>query len=238
MTNTIQAILIDSREPDWVRHMTFDGIPTAVTALQCGDVWITASDGALLIVERKTTQDLLASIADGRLLDQAAAMRAMSEWSYVVIQGGWKCSNQGNVVLETGATQWSWNALQGALQTVQELGVMVVYLPDDRQAFKDFLSRLASRDRGNLRPKMQRQPDILHPGMIALTGLPGIGLDRAKTLLENFPNAAWAIDYLTDQEWEGEQILGFGNGIKGKVRDALGLKEGMKLAVMYSEDDQ
>jgi ERCC4-type nuclease len=218
--------------------MAFDGAMTAVTHLQRGDLWITASDGALLIVERKTAQDLLASIADGRLFDQVAAMRAMSDWCYVAIQGEITCDHDGRAVLDRGVTNWRWNAIQGALQTAQEAGAVVIYLPDDRHEFERFIIRLAERDRGKMRAGALRQPDLLHPGMVALTGLPGIGLDRAKTLLETFSSAAWALDFLTDENWQSEKVSGFGNGIKGQVREALGLHEGMKLAVMRNEDDQ
>jgi ERCC4-type nuclease len=213
---------------------------TAVTQLQAGDLWITATDGALLLVERKTASDLLASIADGRLFDQVAAMREVSQWCYVVIQGVPAPTPTGKVGLYGGldVTNWNWNAVQGALQSAQEAGAVIVYLPDDRLEFERFIIRLAERDRGAMRTKALRQPDLLHPGMIALTGLPGIGLDRAKSLLEALSSAAWALDFLTDEDWQSDKIAGFGNGIKTGVREALGLQPGMKLAVMRSEDDQ
>ena len=63
---TIQSIMIDSREPQWMQMLRPAGIQPAVTALDAADVWVATADGQLLVIERKTVADLLASIADGR----------------------------------------------------------------------------------------------------------------------------------------------------------------------------
>ena len=91
-----------------MHKLKFDGAITAVTQLQCGDVWIAAADNALLIVERKTADDLLASIADGRLFDQSAAMVAMSPWRYIVVQGTLTPALDGKTFADERLVNWQW----------------------------------------------------------------------------------------------------------------------------------
>ena len=227
--NPIQSVLVDFREPPFMQRLTFDGAITAVTQLQCGDVWIAAGDGALLIIERKTADDLLASIADGRLFDQAAAMVAMSPWSYVAIQGTLAPAHDGKTVSDGQPVNWHWAAVQGALQTVQEMGVAVIYLSGRVDEFEPFLQRLARRDRGPVRTGGPRKVELLQPGMALLMSLPGVGPDRAKSLMEQAGSAAFALSALTDPMLN---LIGIGDGTRAKVRDALGLPAGAHLEIM------
>jgi len=43
----IQAVQIDSREPEWVRNLQFGSVPTAVTPLPAGDIWVATDDNAV-----------------------------------------------------------------------------------------------------------------------------------------------------------------------------------------------
>lgn len=226
--NPIQSILIDNREPHWMTRIKVEGAQTVVTQLQCGDVWIAAADGKLLIVERKTADDLLASIADGRLFDQAAGMVAMTPWSYIAVQGTLEPALNGKTVSDGQPVNWTWASVQGALQTVQEMGVAVVYLPpaEEHRQFEEFLIRLAARDRGPVRQGAPRKVELLAPGMALLMALPGIGPDRAKSLLEQAGTAAYALAALTD---DLIPITGIGDGTRAKVREALGIDAGVKI---------
>ena len=230
MTNSLQSVLIDHREPPWLHKINVDA-PIVVTQLQCGDIWLATSDGALIIVERKTSDDLLASIADGRLFDQAAAMVQTTPWSYIAVEGYLSPTADGRTACEGVSTGWLWASVQGALQTVQELGVAIVYL-SGREEVAPYLKRLAGRDRGNVRAGGPRKPELLAPGMLTLMSLPGIGSDRAKLLLEQLSGAAWALEYLTDENWQSEHVPGIGDGVRVKVREALSLPDGAKLAVV------
>ena len=80
---SLKAVVIDSREPQWVRDLDF-GVSSSVIALPIGDCWL-ATEDTTLVCERKTLADLLASIRDGRLFTQAAAMVTQSIWSYEVV---------------------------------------------------------------------------------------------------------------------------------------------------------
>nr|HMT21533.1 ERCC4 domain-containing protein [Promineifilum sp.] len=143
--DTIQSVLIDHREPPHVQRLAFDGATVAVTQLACGDIWVAAADGNLLVIERKTADDLLTSIADGRLFDQAAAMTAMPPWSYTAGEGTLAPAASGKTLADGAPVNWRWASVQGALQTVQELGVAVVYLFGPEE-LAPFIDRLARRD--------------------------------------------------------------------------------------------
>ncbi len=226
--NAIQSVLIDHREPLWMQRLQFDDAPTVVTQLQCGDAWIAAGDDKLLIIERKTADDLLASIADGRLFEQAAAMTAMSPWSYIAVEGTPAPGAGGKTLADGRAVNWQWAAVQGALQTVQEMGVAVVYLSDPEE-FRPYFIRLAKRDRTAVRVGGVRKVELLAPGMALLMALPGIGPDRAKNLLEQAGTAGQALSVLSD---DTVNVPGIGDGVRAKVREALGLADGLRLEVM------
>lgn len=227
-TTTIQSVLVDHREPLWAQRMKFEGATTAVTQLQCGDIWVAAGDDQLLIIERKTADDLLASIADGRLFDQAGAMVAMSPWSYITIEGTLAPTPDGRTYVDGQSVNWRWASVQGALQTVQEMGIAVVYLSGPEE-MPPFIERLARRDRGTVRVGGVRKAEILAPGMSLLMSLPGVGPDRAKSLLEHAGTAAFALMALSD---DSINVPGIAAGTRGKVRDALGLPAGAKIEIV------
>jgi len=55
--NKLQAVILDSREPEWIKSLSFD-VQTTVAKLPCGDAWLATSDNANIVVERKTFSDL------------------------------------------------------------------------------------------------------------------------------------------------------------------------------------
>lgn len=122
----ITSVIIDSREPDWVKGLKFGGVPTAVTALDAGDFLVATSDGVLLSIERKTSDDLLNTLKGDRLFSQCARIRAATPWAYLLITGYLGPGPDGKTIT-TRQTGWDFSAVQGALLTVQELGVNVVF---------------------------------------------------------------------------------------------------------------
>lgn len=230
----LTAVMLDSREPANITAMRFGGAPTVVTTLQSGDLWATTDDGTLLVVERKTPNDLLASIKDNRLFGQVTAMRERSAWVYVVITGVLSHTLDGKVIANERTTGWDWDSVQGALLTVQELGAGVVMCRGD-EWYEDAVLRLARRDHSKEKAIQPRtQGHILSGAEQILTSLPGIGLERAQRLLNYFDNAAHALAWLT---WMGTfaEVEGIGDGTKRQVRRALGLSDDQWLTVFYEE---
>lgn len=223
MASKLKAVVIDSREPSWVKDLTFDKIPLTVASLPSGDAWL-ATGNATLIVERKTFSDLLGSIADGRLFTQVAEMTTASPWSYLVITGH-PVLKLGQIVLAGRVTEWRWNSIQGALLTVQEMGVKVIWRENDSD-YAPALTWLAERDRGEIKVKTQKRNVVLQsPAETLLCTLPGISDNRAKTLLEKSGTAAWALTFLSDGT--AAQLPGIGRGVCQSARIALGLRGGL-----------
>jgi ERCC4-type nuclease len=224
---SITAAMVDSREPLWIQELDF-GVPTVVTALDAGDVMVATDDGQVLLIERKSSSDLMASIADGRLFDQAARMHEQSPWSYVVVTE--PITSMGGKIPGSG---WAYSAVMGALLTVQELGVCVTWADGPRD-FGPCVVRLANRKREPARmlAKPARGLATIAPGADILAALPGIGPERALALLEHLPSAAWAIQYLTDTSWPKAPVPGIAEGSRKKVRAALGLENEFMLGLL------
>jgi len=230
----ITGVMIDNREPAMIQNLQFEGAPLVRLQLEIGDLWASTADRELLIIERKTPDDLLGSIKDGRLFNQVAAMRTQSKWIYLVITGALAHSLDGMVITDSRLSGWRWDDVQGALLTVQELGCAVVVCQSD-QHYEQAIIRLAKRDRKAVKPIMARvEPHILTEQERVLLALPGIGLERAGLLLGEFGSASYAIAWLTWLNTFAE-VSGIGDGTKHNVRRALGLQPEEWLAVMDTE---
>lgn len=205
-------ILLDAREPPTVANQIKQLGEFEIKALPAGDVWIETANG-WIIVERKEPLDLLASIADGRLFNQCLGMRLESNWCYVLVTGSLNYDMQGKV-LDTG---WDLRAVWGALLTVQELGVSVVFgsdLPTD-------LTWLAGRKRTKhiIQPRLDALP--MPEDQRILASLPGIGLGRAAELLKEH-NLRDALLCLLDPACK---VTGIGPKTKENLRQIFNLAQ-------------
>ena len=228
----IRSLVVDSREPEWCKSLRFQGDIIAIASLlPVGDAWL-ACDDAAIVVERKTLSDLCASVADGRLMNQAQEMRGSSEWCYIVVTDIPAVAG-GNLVINGKASGWKWSSIQGALLTCQELGVPVIWC-DGQARYGATLEWLATRDRGGVRIAARREAVLESLAEKLLTAIPGIGGQRAAALLQYCGNAAWALDYLTGMV--GGEVVGVGKNTMVATRSVLGLEDGNKLAVVSMEE--
>lgn len=238
MAARIESVLVDQREPssvvDAVRA-ALPGIPVATAMLDAGDAWLATSDGALVVVERKTPSDLLSSIGDGRLFAQAVSMRALSPWSYVVVTGNLLPGSDGRVWLERRSTNWNFDAVWGALLSVQESGAAVVFCRGEGE-YGATLQRLAARGRESKRVPPSRETGLATPGELALAALPGIGPERTGALLQFCGTPALALVYLTG-DGQDDPVPGIGPKTRAAVRAALGLYPNTKLELMGTDEE-
>jgi ERCC4-type nuclease len=226
----IQSVMIDQREPDWVQKLEFSGVPKAVTLLNAGDFLLATDDNCMLAIERKTPGDLLNTLRGDRLFQQVAALREVSPWSYLLITGP-LLRGPDNKVIADRITGWDWNAVQGALLTVQELGVHVLHCAGDHD-LETALIRLANRSRDAVPVDHPRRSRILSDAESIIAALPGIGLERLDAIERVFPInqlGYMGLLALTDPEPEKWDIQGIGSGITRRIRKALGLQDGMYL---------
>jgi len=227
---TLSAIIVDNREPKWVQDLAFGGVPKMIMQLDHGDIMMTTDDDKMVIVERKTPSDLLGSIADGRLMQQAAHLRDQTPWAYLVVTGQVQDGRGGKAVADGRLTGWSWASVEGALLSVQELGVPVVHAAGDAD-FEPCVLRLANRNRDETPIWPNRPPRVLRPGEQMLACLPGIGMERAQKLYDHFGTVCDALEWLTNMEVKDQNIAGIGMTTRRSVRRALQLSDREWLAV-------
>jgi ERCC4-type nuclease len=240
---TITAAMIDSREPIWVQKLSFGNVPTIVAALESGDVRAVTDDGCEIVVERKTPDDFLGTLRDDRLLPQLAHLveprineqinNHMTTWPYLVISGEFQRGPNGKLITSRGQTGWNWDAVQGALLTIQEMGVFVTFCGGD-EAFERCIMRLANRKRDpGMKLLPPRPPDILGAGAVFLSGLPGIGAERVMEVLRWAGNKpAHALVGLVDLDIA---VPGVPVAIRKKIRQTLGLSDARTLELWINE---
>jgi ERCC4-type nuclease len=153
------------------------GFELEIRRLEIGDYLL---DGAMLI-ERKTLTDFVASIKDGRVFNQALRLAQAEQSAALVLEGtGSDLSGCG----------MRWEAIQGALITVSlfvGLAVLRSRSPAETARTMLYAARQHRAVTTGALPRHARRPK----GKKALQnhilqGLPGIGPERAKRLLERF----------------------------------------------------
>lgn len=230
----LRSVLIDTREPPAIRALRFGDVPVSAMLLDAGDLLATTDDGALVLIERKVPSDLLSSLADDRLFSQAGAMPAITPWSYLVVTGRLEADAKGMCVAGGQPTMWQYAAIQGALLTVQELGVGV-YCTAGADDYAAAVVSLSNRGRGAVRTGPLRNPLAITPAACLLTAFPGIGDIHAQALLEYCGSAAWAIQYLSGNHPLGK-VPGVGPGARQRARAALGLEGDYEMAVVMTDE--
>lgn len=248
----VVAALIDDREPAPVRRACAEAFaahdpPVAceVTRLAWGDVWLTCDDGALVVAERKSPGDLVQSIVSERLRAQAVGCLGLSPWTYLLVTGPVVPGEDGYAWWDGRASRFRWEALQGALADVQQLGACVLTCQGDADVAPTLL-RLARRSREAVRLVPPRPAEAVDAGIALLASLPGIGLEKAQALLAYCGSPAWALDYLTGgqhglhaHDLSGAYAVGTVPGVGPRTREgvrrALGLAEGTGMTVVTTD---
>lgn len=252
----VVAALIDDREPAPVQKAcvvafaAYDPpVPCETGRLVYGDVWLTCADGALVVAERKTPGDLVASVVAERLRDQVIGCLGLTPWVYVLVTGLLYPGEDGYAWWDGRGSRFRWEALQGALADVQQLGAAVLTCQGDADVAPTLL-RLARRSREAVRLVPPRPAERVDERVAFLAALPGIGLEKAQALLAYCGTPAWALDYLTGGRAgtlglpgedvpgglpeEAEDVPGIGPVTKAGVRRVLGLDDATVLTVATS----
>lgn len=238
----ILAIRIDSREPKWVKDLSFGGVAKTVEKLETGDVEVWLDSGEILLVERKTVEDLLGSIADGRLFAQGkrlAETRLAQQISgdkvttlpYVMVTGEMTQSMNNKVITARGETAWHWESVNSALLSLQEIGVFVASARNDAD-YERAVIALANRKRDDIRVYATRDILFADKKVEFLMGLPMIGEERAKKLLDMAAGDLYsALVAVTDKSMD----LPIGPSLQNQVRKFLGLPDGVMLGLTTEE---
>jgi ERCC4-type nuclease len=200
-----------------------------VTLLDTGDLHVATADGELILVERKTPDDFLNSLRDDRLFTQCANMLLMTRWSYLVVTGEFQRGPGGKVVTSR-ETGWSYQAVQGALLTLQEIGIFVVFSGGE-QDYEGSILRLAERSREPLLLTPARQARELGLATALLCGFPGLGPERAQKLMDYCGSLKLAIAALTGPD----PIPGVPSNVQRTARKVLDLDDGEQMLPLLNE---
>lgn len=241
----ITAVMVDSREPEHIQKLNF-GVPSIVTFLETGDLMAATDDGHTILVERKTPDDFLNSLKDDRLFPQLARMtqeanlqsirgESRTHWNYLVVTSPLTCDRNGKVITERGVTGWSFSAVMGAILSIQEMGVFVVFC-NGQSDYADCIIRLGRRNRTDeLKLLPPRPASILGPKAAFLASLPGIGIERVQELLDWSANSpAAALSGITDLSIPAP----IGKQYRKNIKAMLGLEENQTLEIYQKEIGQ
>lgn len=238
------AIMIDDREPDWIKQLTFGGLPVAVTRLEYGDIWVATDDGCLLLIERKTPDDFLGSLKDNRLfgqleplankrLDEQLAGKPVQTYPYLLISGAFGIGANGMAVTDR-QTGWKYSAVAGALLSIQEMGVHVVLCADDD--VENAIPRLIQRKRGDMLPILPVRPaQMLGPKEALLSCLPHIGIERSQEILQW---ASWKVGLALTGLSDPDIRAPVGKKVREDIRRFLGLQDGQTIELVLNANNQ
>lgn len=178
-------IIIDHREVNDVLKQTLLSNPSVrleVKTLKTGDFRI----NDWLIVERKTFSDLVVSIKDGRIFQQASRLSSASIHTLIILEG---------TAQDIKSTGMKREAIQGALVCLAlKFRIPVLRSLSPQETANLMLltyHQLVEGDhnhknRFHYRPGIHKKDTKLKQQIFILQGFPGIGPSKAKMLLDHF----------------------------------------------------
>ena len=213
------TIVVDSRElgSPTTRELSKYEILITQETLSIGDFII--SDRTA--IERKTVEDFVASIIDGRLFEQISNLKSAYEMPILLIEGE-SFQTSRNIAPE---------AVMGAVASViVDFGVPVVWTRSPSETALLLLS-IARREqsKGERRPRirMERRPESLaHEQEFVVAGLPLVDTVLARRLLRAFGTVE-KVFLASDKELQN--VEGIGRKISERIRKLV--------STPYREDD-
>ena len=178
----------------------------AVTRLRLGDYLVDAR----FLFERKTVTDLVAAIISGRLFGQALRLAVTELRPAMILEGTGQ---------ELAGSGMRWEAIQGALVAVTLFcGIPILRTRTPEQTVRTMLFAaqqgetfaMGALPRPGYRPRGKRARQLF-----ILQGLPGIGPQRARRLLERFSTVE---SVMVARSNELARVPGIGKWIAGKIR--------------------
>ncbi|MFQ5892608.1 MAG: ERCC4 domain-containing protein [Candidatus Methanofastidiosia archaeon] len=205
-------IICDSRESSSILKKLSEKVKLEIKNLEVGDYVLSERIG----VERKTTEDFLKSLIDGRLFSQIRELKQSYLMPLMILEGD-DIYNLRKI---------SRNAIQTALISVMcDFKVPVLFTKTEEES-AEFLISLAKREqlvkkrevvaRGEKKPKSlkERQRFIVE-------GLPQVSAVLAERLLSRFKTVR---DVFKATEEELKNVEGIGKKISREIRDVLDME--------------
>lgn len=207
--NLQSTLTIDHREQssELARRLA-ETFSTRIATLPRGDYQL----GDRLTIERKTARDLLLSIIDLRLFRQVANLKRHCRASLLLVEGD---PYQTDIRVDHRAVKGALIAIQASWQlpviftdSPEESCVAITTMARQHETFADVMTL-----RGGYRPKRLQTQQLY-----ILQGLPGIGAELARRLLNHFRSVAAV---MSAAETELSAVEGIGLFRARKIRIIL-----------------
>ncbi len=203
-------IIIDEREKKSgiPKLLNSIGIKTEIKTLLIGDYIV----GPETVIERKSIQDLISSVFDGRLFDQCSRLKEHFQYPILLIEG-----NVDEIELITE------NPLifYGALSTVAiDFKIPIIPTPNASHTAKLLVSMCSKKEpiKGPFLKKIKKSNDIQKQQLSLLCSLPGIGEKTAIRILEKYGSPILAFSATSK---ELSKIPGLGETRAKKIKKML-----------------
>ncbi len=169
------TIFADDREPERiVEILTSLGLRVVRKRLEVAD-YLIHHQGYVVAVERKSADDYISSIADGRFFDQIHNLSRSFQLSFLCIVGKPDLSRMGR-------DAFIGSILSIPLKTDQRVVPIQVESDEDFCLILRSLSRQLERGKLRTTPKLRKAK--IDDSIAMLTAIPGIGEEKARRLLE------------------------------------------------------
>jgi ERCC4-type nuclease len=177
-------IIMDHREMNEILKQTLRSNPSVnleISTLKTGDFLL----NDLLLVERKTFHDMVASIKDGRIFQQACRLTSASEHHLIILEG---------TTQDTKSIRMKREAIQGAMICLSlkfRIPILRSISPEETgklmiRAYQQLADGENHKRHLPPRPASFKRNTKFKQQMFILQGLPGVGPAKAKMLLDKF----------------------------------------------------
>jgi len=171
-------IVIDDRErksgiPELIKKI---GINVEIKTLQVGDYIVSPET----VVERKSIQDFMSSIFDGRLFDQCNRLKENFQFPIILLEG--------NVDEIKDITENPF-VFYGAMSTIAiDFKIPIIPTPNASDTAKLLIAMCSRKEStsGHYLKKIKKSTDIEKQQLSVLSSLPGVGEKTAVRMLEKF----------------------------------------------------
>jgi DNA excision repair protein ERCC-4 len=206
-------MVIDEREkksgiPDLLKQI---GVKVETMNLPVGD-YIVAPE---TIVERKSVNDFISSVFDGRLFDQCNRLKEHFAHPAIILEG--------NVDEIDNITENPLVFYGAVSSVVLDFKIPVIPTPNASHTAKLLVSMCARQGavKGPFLKKIRKSNDLQRQQLSILCSLPGVGEKLASRMLEKFGSAS---NSLNASSAELSKISGMGESRAQKIRKVLDAK--------------
>ena len=203
-------IIIDERErksgiPKLLKDI---GVNVEIKTLPIGDYIVSHET----VVERKSINDLIASIFDGRLFDQCNRLKEHFQFPIILLEGN---------VDEIESITENPLVFYGALSTIAiDYKIPIIPTPNASHTAKLLISLSSRKEsiKGPLLKKIKKSNDVQKQQLTVLCSLPGVGEKIAIRMLEKFESP---LKVLSASTKDLAKIPGLGESRAKKIKKML-----------------